>query len=120
MGDTHAAQGDGEVCGTAIESSFDVVLTLDLIKDTPLKTPRFTTPDRSRHLDTATRSRPAWSGSVERGEDAVANTVELLAKTQNILLTPTCLPDLRDLRISEIVDMPNVVVSFYFPRSVFE
>ena len=25
-----------------------------------------------------------------------------------------------DLRISEIVDMPNWVVSFYFPRSVFE
>lgn len=25
-----------------------------------------------------------------------------------------------DLRISEIVDMPNWVVSFYFPRSIFE
>ena len=25
-----------------------------------------------------------------------------------------------DLRISEIVDMPNWVVSFYFPRCVFE
>ncbi len=25
-----------------------------------------------------------------------------------------------DLRISEIVDMPNWVVSFYFPRFVFE
>jgi acetamidase/formamidase len=25
-----------------------------------------------------------------------------------------------DLRISEIVDMPNWVVSFYFPRLVFE
>ncbi len=27
VGDTHAAQGDGEVCGTAIESPMDVVLT---------------------------------------------------------------------------------------------
>jgi acetamidase/formamidase len=25
-----------------------------------------------------------------------------------------------DLRISEIVDMPNWIVSFYFPRSVHE
>ena len=33
VGDTHAAQGDGEVCGTAIESPMDVVLTLDLVKD---------------------------------------------------------------------------------------
>ena len=32
VGDTHAAQGDGEVCGTAIESPMDVVLTLDLVK----------------------------------------------------------------------------------------
>ena len=43
VGDTHAAQGDGEVCGTAIESPMDVVLTLDLVKDARLKTPRFTT-----------------------------------------------------------------------------
>ena len=33
VGDTHAAQGDGEVCGTAIESPMDVVLKLDLVKD---------------------------------------------------------------------------------------
>ena len=39
VGDTHAAQGDGEVCGTAIESPMDVVITLDLIKDQPLKMP---------------------------------------------------------------------------------
>jgi acetamidase/formamidase len=25
-----------------------------------------------------------------------------------------------DLRVSEVVDMPNWVVSFYFPRLVFE
>ena len=52
VGDTHAAQGDGEVCGTAIESPMDVVLTLDLVKDARLKTPRFTTPGPvRRHLD---------------------------------------------------------------------
>ena len=32
VGDTHAAQGDGEVCGTAIESPMNVVLTFDLVK----------------------------------------------------------------------------------------
>jgi acetamidase/formamidase len=35
VGDTHAAQGDGEVCGTAIESPMNVVLTLDLVKGQP-------------------------------------------------------------------------------------
>ena len=32
VGDTHAAQGDGEVCGTAIESPIDVALKFELIK----------------------------------------------------------------------------------------
>lgn len=125
VGDTHAAQGDGEVCGTAIESPFDVVLTLDLIKDQPLKTPRFTTPGPvTRHLDskgyevTTGIGPDLWAAA----RDAVANMVDLLAATQKMdpvdayMLVSTC----GDLRISEIVDMPNVVVSFYFPRSVFE
>ena len=52
VGDTHAAQGDGEVCGTAIESPMKVALTFDLVKDARLKTPRFTTPGPvARHLD---------------------------------------------------------------------
>ena len=32
VGDTHAAQGDGEVCGTAIESPMDVTLKFELVK----------------------------------------------------------------------------------------
>ena len=43
VGDTHAAQGDGEVCGTAIESPMKVAIKFDLIKSTPLAYPRFTT-----------------------------------------------------------------------------
>lgn len=125
VGDTHAAQGDGEVCGTAIESPFDVVLTLDLIKDQPLKTPRFTTPGPvTRHLDTKGYEVTTGIGPDlwEAAKDAVANMIDLLCATQKLdpvdayMLVSTC----GDLRISEIVDMPNVVVSFYFPRSVFE
>jgi acetamidase/formamidase len=125
VGDTHAAQGDGEVCGTAIESPFDVVLTLDLIKDQPLRTPRFTTPGPvTRHLDskgyevTTGIGPDLWAAA----KDAVAGMIDLLATTQKMdpvdayMLVSTC----GDLRISEIVDMPNVVVSFYFPRAVFE
>ena len=35
VGDTHAAMGDGEVCGTAVESSMDARLVLDLPTDLP-------------------------------------------------------------------------------------
>lgn len=125
VGDTHAAQGDGEVCGTAIESPFDVVLTLDLIKNQSLRTPRFTTPGPvTRHLDTKGYEVTTGIGPDlwEASRDAVANMIDLLCATQQLaakdayMLVSTC----GDLRISEIVDMPNVVVSFYFPRVVFE
>ena len=33
IGDTHAAQGDGEICGTAIESPISVSVNFDLVKE---------------------------------------------------------------------------------------
>ncbi|MER8567054.1 acetamidase/formamidase family protein [Mesorhizobium sp. M0924] len=125
VGDTHAAQGDGEVCGTAIESPMDVVLKLDLVKDARLKTPRFTTPGPvTRHLDAKGYEVTTGIGPdlMAGAKEAVAQMVDLLAGRYQIdpveayMLASVC----GDLRISEIVDMPNWVVSFYFPRCVFE
>jgi acetamidase/formamidase len=125
VGDTHAAQGDGEVCGTAIESPMDVVLTLDVVKGANLKTPRFTTPGPvTRHLDAKGYEVTTGIGPdlMSAARDAVAAMIDLLcvqrgmAAVQAYMLVSTC----GDLRISEIVDMPNWVVSFYFPRCVFE
>jgi amidase len=54
--------------------------------------------------------------------NAVSSMIDLLSATHGLsaveayLLCSVC----GDLRISEIVDMPNWVVSFYFPRVVFE
>ena len=125
VGDTHAAQGDGEVCGTAIESPMDVVLTLDLVKGENLKTPRFTTPGPvTNHLDAKGYEATTGMGPdlMQAARDAVSAMVDLLCKQRGMsavdayMLVSTC----GDLRISEIVDMPNWVVSFYFPRCVFE
>ena len=125
IGDTHAAQGDGEVCGTAIESPMDVVLTLDLVKDARLRTPRFTTSGPvTRHLDAKGYEVTTGIGPdlMEGAKSAVAQMVDLLAgrygmsAVEAYMLASVC----GDLRISEIVDMPNWVVSFYFPRCVFE
>ena len=125
VGDTHAAQGDGEVCGTAIESPMDVVLKLDLVKDAGLKYPRFTTPGPvTRHLDVKGYEVTTGVGPdlMKGAKEAVSQMVDLLAGRYNMdavdayMLCSVC----GDLRISEIVDMPNWVVSFYFPRVVFE
>ncbi|MDY6860400.1 MAG: acetamidase/formamidase family protein [Pseudomonadota bacterium] len=125
VGDTHAAQGDGEVCGTAIESPMNVTLTLDLIKQTPLKFPRFTTPGPvTRHLDAKGYEVTTGIGSdlMTGARDALSAMVDLLCRDYGLsavnayMLCSVC----GDLRISEIVDMPNWVVSFYLPRIVFE
>ena len=125
VGDTHAAQGDGEVCGTAIESPMDATLTLDLVKGMSLRTPRFTTPGPvTRHLDAKGYEATTGIGPdlMAASRDAVAGMIDLLCATHGMtsveayMLCSTC----GDLRISEVVDLPNWVVSFYFPRAVFE
>jgi len=124
VGDTHAAQGDGEVCGTAIESRMDVEITLDLVKGAQLQTPRFTTDGPvTRHLDGAGYEVTTGIGPdlMTAARDAVSGMIDLLAAEHGLnpvdayMLCSVC----GDLRISEIVDMPNWVVSFYFPRIVF-
>ena len=40
VGDGHAVQGDGEIVGTGIETSFEVEFTLEVIKGRPISWPR--------------------------------------------------------------------------------
>ena len=125
VGDTHAAQGDGEVCGTAIESPMRVALQFDLIKSLPLAFPRFTTPGPvTRHLDEKGYDVAMGIGSdlMQGARAAVGSMIDLLMRRHGMpaidayLLCSVC----GDLRISEIVDLPNWTVSFYLPRMVFE
>jgi acetamidase/formamidase len=124
VGDTHAAQGDGEVCGTAIESPMSVALKFELIKQAPLAFPRFTTPGPvTHHLDSQGYEVCTGIGPdlMESARAAVRGMVQLLSQRHGLpevhayMLCSVC----GDLRISEIVDLPNWTVSFYFPRAVF-
>jgi len=124
IGDTHAAQGDGEVCGTAIESAMAVTATVDVIKGAAPPAPRFSTPGPvTRHLDGAGYEVTTGVGPdlMAAARDAVSGMVDLIAARHAVapedayMLCSVC----GDLRISEIVDAPNWVLSFYFPRIVF-
>jgi acetamidase/formamidase len=125
VGDTHAAQGDGEVCGTAIESPMTVALKFDLVKQTKLAFPRFTTAGPvSRHFDE--KGYEVTTGIapdlMEGARAAVQGMVELLSARHGLAPVEAYMlcSVAADLRISEIVDQPNWVVSMYFPRLVFE
>jgi acetamidase/formamidase len=125
VGDTHAAQGDGEVCGTALESPMSVALRFDLVKQSPLTFPRLITPGPvTRHLDERGYRVTAGIGPdlMAAARDAVRSAIDWLIRDYGMpamdayLLCSVC----GDLRISEIVDVPNWTVSFYFPRVVLE
>lgn len=125
IGDTHAAQGDGEICGTAIESPMNVVLSLDVEKGANLATPRYTTPGPvSRHFDAKGYEVTTGIGPdlMQGARDAVMRMIDLLSTRMGMSAVDAYMlcSVAGDLRISEIVDQPNWVVSFYFPRVVLE
>ncbi|AZR81396.1 acetamidase/formamidase family protein [Thiomicrospira sp. S5] len=124
IGDTHAAQGDGEVCGTAIESPMTVSVKLELEKAQNLPAPKFATPGPvTRHLDAEGYHVTTGVNHdlMTAARDAVRYMIDELQKQHQLaamdayMLCSVC----GDLRISEIVDAPNWIVSFYFPKSVF-
>ena len=125
VGDTHAAQGDGEVCGTAIESPMSLAARFDLVKGEKLPFPRFTTRGPvTRHIDS--KGYDATTGIdpdlMAASRAAVSGMIDLLSRRHGLAPVEAYMlcSVAGDLRISEIVDQPNWVVSFYFPRQVFE
>jgi len=123
VGDGHAAQGDGEVCGTAIETSMNVALKFELIKHANLRFPRFVTAGSpARHIDAKGYEVTTGIGPdlMQGARDAVSGMIDLLSRRYNYrpvdayMLCSVC----ADLRISSIVDRPNWVVSVYFPLAV--
>jgi acetamidase/formamidase len=124
VGDTHAAQGDGEVCGTAIESAMAVTLGFDLVKNAGLAFPRFEAPGPvTRAVDDAGYDVTTGIGPdlMTGAREAVSGMIDLLAAREGMAAVDAYMlcSVAGDLRISCIVDMPNWLVSFYMPRSIF-
>ena len=123
LGDTHAAQGDGEVCGTAVESPMEVAVEIGLVKGAALAFPRFDTPPAAPGPDAgAFATTGVGPDLMQAARDAVSAMIDWLAARSGMapveayMLASVC----GDLRISEIVDAPNWVVSFYVPKAVLD
>lgn len=123
-GDGHAAQGDGEVCVTAIETAIRPTLRLTLVKGAGPKTPRFSIPAR-----TDPRAGKGWFATSVTGEDLLEAAREAVREMIGYLVTERGLDRLHayvlcsvavDLRISEVVNWPSYVVSAYLPLAVFD
>ncbi len=55
FGDVHAAQGDGEICGVALETTAEVTLKLEVLKDKSFDWPRL---ENETHIMTTGSARP--------------------------------------------------------------
>ena len=54
LGDVHAAQGDGELCGTALEMPATVTIRVDLMKGMTIPRPRLRSPEEIMAVATGT------------------------------------------------------------------
>ena len=124
-GDGHATQGDGEVSGTAIETPMRAQMRLTVRKDLHLDAPAFlAAPDPHAALRNGARYATDGIGPdlMIAARDAVRRMIDWLGREHG--LTPVqayllCSVAV-DLRISEIVDMPNVIVTAHCPLGIFD
>jgi acetamidase/formamidase len=123
-GDAHAAQGDGEMCGTAIESPMFATLRFTVEAGRSIPAPQFSTPapltprvNSGAFYGTTGIGRDLYKAA----QDAVRAMIEHLGFSYELppeeayLLTSLAV----DLKISEIVDGGQYVVSALLPEAIF-
>jgi formamidase len=117
LGDGHAAMGDGEICGTGIETAARTVLEIELVKDRPLTAPILETPAAARRSGAALVTTGIGPDLLTAAKDAARSLVdETVRRTGLSAVQAYILASLTaDLIVSEIVDLPNYVVSLHLP-----
>ena len=113
IGDAHAAQGLGEVCGTAIEAPTRIIYEVEVLKNKSIKEPQYETDDYyavtafAETLDEAARK-------------AVRYMIDYLEAERGLSrMDAYALCSLAgDLKIAEVVDLPHVLVTMHMSKEV--
>ncbi len=139
VGDGHFAQGDSECCITAIEMGATVVVRFRVhegeAKRHNIRFPRFSHPDyflppqwAAPRNFIATMGMPIREDGTNESEDltlaarnALINMIGLLqergySREQAYVICSVAV----DLKVSNIVDLPNVTVSAFLPEDIFQ
>lgn len=131
IGDLHYAQGDGETCGVALEVSGAATVRFGLRKAAawPLACPAYETPPRPERRAFATTGLPLAADGSNLSLDLTLATRNAVLEMISYLghahgLSPeqayVLVSVAVDLRLSEIVDLPNPLVSALLPLDIFE
>jgi formamidase len=132
VGDGHYAQGDSECCGTAIEMAATAVVRFkvhaDVARTRNIVWPRFWHPGATQGPEIATMGMPVTAEGRNENCDlnlaarnALIGMIRLLeergfTREQAYILCSVAV----DLRVSNVVDVPNVTVSAFLPESIFD
>lgn len=124
-GDLHFAQGDGEVCGTAIEvaGAVTVRFAVHTSPATRARFPSYETPARPGRRSFATTGIPVEAGMDVNAaaREALLEMIDHLERSYGFARAAAyaLCSAVVDLRISEVVDVPYPVVSALLPLDVF-
>ena len=122
VGDAHASQGDGEVCGTGVETTASMQLRLDLEKGRARRTPMLETTTASARAGAALVTTGVGPDLFEAARVATLQMVEEVSRRTGLAEVDAylLLSIVGDLKISEVVDAPNWVVSMHLERAVLD
>jgi len=114
IGDTHAAQGDGEVSGTAIEAPMRIRYRISVVDGArPIPEPQYENDEYYAVTAFATTLDAAARKATEYMIDYLVDEHGLTPEDAYVLCSLA-----GDLKISEVVDAPHVLVSLHMPKAV--
>jgi acetamidase/formamidase len=120
VGDAHGAQGDGEVCVTAIEMDSTTRLRFSL-SQVPTKEPQVRLPGPPTTIGGAYHGCTAHAPDLmEAARNATRHLIEWLCREAHLSAEDAYALSsvVAELRISQVVDAPNWTVTAFFPMAV--
>ena len=115
IGDTHAAQGDGEVSGSAIETPMRIVFEVEVMENMRgMVEPQYETDDYYAVTGFATTIDEAARKATRYMIDYLVAEHGLTREEAYVLCSIA-----GDMKISETVDVPHMLVSMHMPKSIF-
>ena len=115
IGDTHAVQGLGEVVGTAVECDMRVRFRLSVLKGKSIAEPQY----ESEEYYATTGFAPTID---EAAKKATRFMIKHISETYDMSWDEAYMlcSLIGDLKIAEVVDVPNMLVTMHIPKSVFK
>lgn len=115
IGDTHAVQGLGEVVGTAVECDMRIRFRLSVVKDKKIEEPQYESKDYYATTGFGTTIDEAAKKATRYMVEHISTNYNMSWEEAYMLCSL-----IGDLKIAEVVDLPNMLVTMHIPKSVFK